>query len=72
MDNFAMWVGYSVMGFGAIAAVLGLLIGLALLGNVCQHAVKEHYGGWAALAEFIEWRRLNPPEKDKPPVSKET
>lgn len=62
--SLALWTGYAVLVIAGIAVLFGALIGLALLGNVMQHKIKDHFGGWAALHEFIEWRRANEGAKE--------
>lgn len=64
IESISLWTGYAVLTIGAVALVLGALAGLALLGNAVQHTIKDHFGGWTALREFIEWRRAqdNPPQ----------
>lgn len=57
ISAIALWAGYAILTLGAGALLLGALIGLALLGNRTQHVIKDHFGGWSALREFIAWRQ---------------
>lgn len=59
LDQFAMWVGYAVMGAGALAAV-GFVLGLA-----CTYAYQKllkDVPNWIYIRNAVAYYRSHPPQ----------
>ena len=63
MDAIAMYIGYIVMVCAAVAALGGMLIGVAMIVNQVPKMLLASYGGWKTFYEFRDWYHSSKEQK---------